>query len=35
MAADEIHEIKSRLDIVEIVAEYVKLKKNGQTFWGC
>lgn len=35
MAADEIQEIKSRLDIVEIAAEYVKLKRNGQSYWGC
>lgn len=34
MASDDVREIKSRLDIVEIVSEYVPLKKNGQTFWG-
>ncbi|MDO5115944.1 MAG: DNA primase [Synergistaceae bacterium] len=35
MASDDVREIKSRLDIVEIVSEYLPLKKNGQTFWGC
>ncbi len=35
MASDDVREIKSRLDIVEIVSEYVKLKRNGRTFWGC
>ena len=32
MASDDVREIKSRLDIVEIVSEYVKLKRNGRTF---
>ena len=34
MAGDEVHEIKSRLDIVELVGDYVALKKNGRTWWG-
>ena len=35
MASDDVREVKSRLDIVEVVSEYVKLKRNGRTFWGC
>ena len=35
MASDDVHEIKSRLDIVEIVSEYASLKKRGRAFWAC
>ena len=35
MASDDVREIKSKLDVVEIISEYVKLKRNGRTFWGC
>lgn len=35
MASDDVREIKSRLDIVEVISEYVQLKKKGQTYWGC
>lgn len=31
----EIDEIKSRLDIVEIVGDYVKLIRKGSRYWGC
>ena len=31
MASDDVREIKSRLDIVEVISEYVQLKKKGQT----
>ncbi len=31
----EIDEIKSRLDIVEVVGDYVKLVRKGTRFWGC
>ena len=34
MASDDVREIKSRLDIVEVISEYVQLKKKGQTYWG-
>ncbi len=35
MAQDDVREIKSKLDIVDVISEYVPLKKKGQTFWGC
>lgn len=35
MASDDVREIKSRIDIVDVISEKVKLKKNGRTFWGC
>jgi len=31
----EIDEIKNRLDIVEIVGDYVKLIRKGSRYWGC
>lgn len=31
----EIDEIKSKLDIVEIVGDYVKLIRKGNRYWGC
>ncbi len=31
----EIDEIKSKLDIVEVVGDYVKLVRKGTRFWGC
>ena len=34
MAGDEVQEIKSRLDIVEVIGDYVALKRNGKTWWG-
>ena len=34
MAGDEVQGIKSRLDIVEVIGDYVALKKNGKTWWG-
>ncbi len=34
MASDDVREIKSRLDIVEIVGDYLALRKNGRTHWG-
>ena len=30
-----VAEIKSRLDIVDVVSESVILKKNGNRYWGC
>lgn len=34
MANNDISEIKSRLDIAEVVSDYVKLTRRGQTYWG-
>ena len=34
MSSDDVREIKSRLDIVEIVGDYLPLRKNGRTHWG-
>lgn len=34
MVNDDVQEIKSRLDIAEVIGDYVALRKNGQTFWG-
>ena len=34
MPSDDVHEIKSKLDIVDIVGDYVSLRQNGQTYWG-
>ena len=34
MAGDDVQEIKSKLDIVEVIADYVSLKRNGKTWWG-
>ena len=31
MAGDDVQEIKSKLDIVEVIADYVSLKRNGKT----
>jgi len=31
----EIDEIKSKLDIVEVVGDYVKLVRKGTRYWGC
>ncbi|OUO91890.1 DNA primase [Cloacibacillus sp. An23] len=35
MASDDVREIKSKLDIVDVVSESVQLKKQGQNYWGC
>ncbi|MEG1642258.1 MAG: DNA primase [Synergistaceae bacterium] len=35
MVNDDIREIKSKIDIVEVVGDYVTLRKKGQSFWGC
>lgn len=34
MAGDEVEEIKSRLDIAEVVGDYVALSKKGRNYWG-
>ena len=34
MSGNDVREIKSKLDIVEIVADYVSIRKKGQTYWG-
>lgn len=33
MAGDEVEEIKSRLDIAEVVGDYVALTKKGRNYW--
>ena len=35
MVNDDVREIKSKLDIVEVVEDYVALRKKGQSYWGC
>lgn len=35
MGNDNVREIKSKLDIVELVGDYVSLKKKGKSYWGC
>ncbi|MDD3149263.1 MAG: DNA primase [Candidatus Gastranaerophilales bacterium] len=32
---DIIEEIKSRLDILEVISEHIVLKKSGRNYWGC
>jgi len=34
MAGDDVREIKSRLDIAEVIGDYVALRRSGQTYWG-
>ncbi len=34
MTNDDVREVKSRLDIAEIVGDYVSLRVNGHTYWG-
>jgi len=34
MANDDVREVKSRLDIAEVIGDYVVLRKSGQTYWG-
>ena len=34
MASDDVREVKSRLDIAEVIGDYVILRKSGQTYWG-
>ena len=34
MASDDVREVKSRLDIAEVIGDYVVLRKSGQTYWG-
>ncbi|HAH70124.1 MAG TPA: DNA primase, partial [Synergistaceae bacterium] len=34
MAGDDVREVKSRLDIAEVIGDYVALRKSGQTYWG-
>lgn len=34
MLNDDVREVKSKIDITEIVGDYVALRKNGRTFWG-
>lgn len=34
MASDDVREVKSRLNITDIVADYVPLKRTGNTYWG-
>ena len=31
MASDDVREVKSRLDIAEVIGDYVVLRKSGQT----
>jgi DNA primase len=32
---DAVSEIKSRLDVVDVVSEHIALKKSGRNYWGC
>lgn len=34
MAGDDVTEVKTRLDITEVIGDYVALRKKGQTYWG-
>lgn len=34
MVSDDVREVKSRLDIAEVIGDYVALRRNGQTYWG-
>lgn len=34
MSGSDVSEIKSKLDIVEIIGDYVSIRKKGQTYWG-
>mgnify|MGYP001213391624 CR=1 FL=1 len=34
MINDDVREIKSKLDIAEIIGDYVSLRLNGRTYWG-
>lgn len=33
MAGDDVREVKSRLDITEVIGDYVTLRKKGQNYW--
>lgn len=32
---DAVGEIKSRIDVVDVVSEHIALKKSGRNYWGC